>query len=315
MRIFRHDTVAAAERGAVVAIGNFDGVHLGHQAVIGETGRIARAQNAPLAVLTFEPHPRRVFRPDDPPFRLTPFRAKAQAIEALGVDLLVTLHFDHAFAQLSAEDFIDQVLVRHLGVRHVAVGFDFTFGHGRRGTATLLQAEGRARGFAVTVVEPVTAAGGAVYSATRIREHLVAGRPRDAAALLGRFWEIEGRVERGDQRGRGIGFPTANLALDDYLRPAAGVYALRAALETEGGMLWHDAVANLGRRPTFGGSDLRLEVHIFDFDADLYGRHLRVALIEHLRPEQKFSGIDALKAQIAADAAQARAILKTTPAF
>jgi riboflavin kinase/FMN adenylyltransferase len=315
MRIFRHDSVAAAARGAVVAIGNFDGVHLGHQAVIGEAGRIARAERAPHAVLTFEPHPRRVFRPNDPPFRLTPFRSKAQAIEALGVDLLFTLHFDRAFAGLSAEEFIDSVLVRHLGVRHVAVGFDFTFGQGRHGTAALLAAEGRARGFGVTIVEPVKAAGGAVYSATRIREHLVAGRPREAAALLGRFWEIEGRVERGDQRGQSIGFPTANLGLDDYLRPAAGVYAVRAGVETEDRLLWHDGVANLGWRPTFGGRDLRLEVHIFDFAADLYGRHLRVALIEHLRPEQKFSGIDALKAQIATDAAQARAILKTLPAF
>jgi riboflavin kinase / FMN adenylyltransferase len=315
MRILRHDSVAAAERGAVVAIGNFDGVHLGHQAVIGEAGRIARAAGAAHAVLTFEPHPRRVFRPDDPPFRLTPFRAKSRAIEALGVDLLFTLHFDSDFAQLSAEEFVASVLQGHLGVRHVAVGFDFTFGHGRRGTPALLVAEGRQRGFGVTVVEPVKAAGGAVYSATRIREHLVAGRPREAAALLGRCWEIEGRVERGDRRGHSIGFPTANLALDDYLRPAAGVYAVRAGIETEERLVWHDGVANLGWRPTFAGSDLRLEAHIFDFAADLYGRHLRVALIEHLRPEQKFPGIDALKAQIAADAAEARAILNALPAF
>jgi riboflavin kinase/FMN adenylyltransferase len=315
MRIFRHDSVAAAERGAVVAIGNFDGVHLGHQAVIGAAGQIARAQGAPHAVLTFEPHPRRVFRPDDPPFRLTPFRSKAQAIEALGVDLLFTLHFDLSFARLSAEAFIDDVLARHLGVRHVTVGFDFTFGQGRRGNPALLAAEGRLRGFGVTIVEPATAAGGAVYSSTRIREHLVAGRPREAASLLGRFWEIEGRVEHGDRRGQSIGFPTANLGLDDYLRPAAGVYAVRAGIEEEGRLVWHDAVANLGWRPTFGGSDLRLEVHVFDFAADLYGRHLRVALIEHLRPEQKFPGIDALKAQIGADAAQARALLKTVAAF
>jgi riboflavin kinase/FMN adenylyltransferase len=315
MRIFRHDSVAAAERGAVIAIGNFDGVHLGHQAVIGEAGRIARADGASHAVLTFEPHPRRVFRPADPPFRLTPFRAKARVIETLGVDLLFTLHFDQGFARLGAEEFIEGVLVRHLGVRHVVVGFDFTFGQGRRGTAARLAAEGRSRGFGVAIVEPAKGPGGAVYSSTRIREHLVAGRPREAAALLGRFWEIEGRVERGDRRGHGIGFPTANLGLDDYLRPAAGVYAVRAGIETEGRLLWHDAVANLGWRPTFGGSDLRLEVHIFDFAADLYGRHLRVALIEHLRPEQKFPGIDALKAQIAADAAQARGLLKTVPAF
>ncbi|HWG81321.1 MAG TPA: bifunctional riboflavin kinase/FAD synthetase [Stellaceae bacterium] len=314
MRIFRHDTVAAAERGAVVAIGNFDGVHLGHQAVIGEAGRIARAHGVPHAVLTFEPHPRRVFRPDDPPFRLTPFRAKSRHLEALGVDLLFTLHFDHAFAQRSAADFIESVLVRNLGVRHAVVGYDFVFGHRRGGTPPLLQARGAELGFGVSVVAPMTAQGGAVYSSTRIRELLGAGQPREAAALLGRFWEIEGRVERGEARGRTIGFPTANLMLDDYLRPAAGVYAVRVGIDEGGGTLWHDGVANLGRRPTFGGSDLRLEAHLFDFDHDLYGRHLRIALIEHLRPERKFPGIDALKAQIAADAAQARALLQAEPA-
>jgi riboflavin kinase / FMN adenylyltransferase len=314
MRIFRHDTVTAAERGAVVAIGNFDGVHLGHQAVIGEAGWIARAGGLPHAVLTFEPHPRRVFRPADPPFRLTPFRPKSRHLEALGVDLLFTLHFDLAFAQKSAAEFIEGVLVRNLGVRHAVVGYDFVFGHQRGGTPALLQARGVELGFGVTVVGPIAAQGGAVYSSTRIRELLGTGKPREAAALLGRFWEIEGRVERGDARGRTIGFPTANLMLDDYLRPAAGVYAIRAGIEEGGQTRWHDGVANLGQRPTFGASDLRLEAHLFDFDRDLYGRHLRVALIEHLRAERKFPGIDALKAQIAADAAQARALLQAEPA-
>jgi len=314
MRIFRHDKAAAAERGAIVAIGNFDGVHLGHQAVIGEAGRIARAAGVPHAVLTFEPHPRRMFRPDDPPFRLTPFRAKARQLEVLGVDLLFTLHFDTAFAAKSAEDFIETVLVRSLGARHAVVGYDFVFGHQRRGTPVLLQARGADLHFGVTVVGPIAAVGGAVYSSTRIRELLAAGKPREAASLLGRFWEIEGRVERGDARGRTIGFPTANIMLDDHLRPAAGVYAVRAGIEEGGRTLWHDAVANLGHRPTFGGSDLRLEAHLFDFDRDLYGQHLRIALIEHLRPERKFPGIDALKAQIGEDAAQARAVLKDLPA-
>lgn len=314
MRIFRHDRVGTGDRGAVVAIGNFDGVHLGHQAVIGAAGTLARSLRAPHAVLTFEPHPRRVFRPQDPPFRLTPFRVKARRIEALGVDLLFTLHFDLAFAARSAEDFIDSVLIQGLGARHVVVGYDFVFGHQRRGNPALLQQRGAALGFGVSVIDPVAGSGGAVYSSTRIREHLAAGRPREAAALLGRPWEIDGRVERGDQRGRTIGFPTANLLLDHYLRPAAGVYAVRAGIEEGGRTLWHDAVANFGRRPTFGGTDLRLEVHLFDFAGDLYGRHLRVALIEHLRPEQKFPGIDALKAQIAADAARARAVLAAEPA-
>lgn len=315
MRIFRHPAAAAAERGAVVALGNFDGVHLGHQHVIAEAGRSARAAGAPHAVLTFEPHPRSVFRPQDPPFRLTPFRVKSRLIRSLGVDLLFTLHFDAAFARRSAEDFIAGVLVRGLGVRQVVAGYDFTFGQARRGTATLLQQHGAALGFGVGIVGPVAGAGGAAYSSTHIREHLVAGRPRPAAALLGRFWEIDGRVEAGDRRGRTIGFPTANISLHDYLRPAAGVYAVRAGVAEGGHTAWRDAVANFGNRPTFGGSDLRLEVHIFDYAGDLYGRHLRVALIEHLRPEQKFPGLDALKAQIAADAARAREVLKGVPAF
>jgi riboflavin kinase / FMN adenylyltransferase len=309
MRIFRHDNVGAADRGAIVAIGNFDGVHLGHRQVIERAGALARAASAPHAVLTFEPHPRSVLHPDAAPFRLTPFRAKSRLIEALGVDLLFTLHFDHAFAQRSAEDFVERVLVSGLGARHVVVGYDFVFGHSRRGTPALLAAEGGRLGFGVTIVDPVATPGGPVYSSTRIREHLSQGRPREAAALLGRFWAIDGRVERGDERGRTIGFPTANLRLEDYLRPAAGVYAVRAGIEELGTVRWHNGVANFGRRPTVGGSDLRLEVHLFDFAGDLYGRHLRVELIDYLRPEQKFPGLDALKAQIAEDARRARAIL------
>jgi riboflavin kinase / FMN adenylyltransferase len=313
MRIFRHDRVAPAERGAVVALGNFDGVHLGHQRVIGEAGRIARQMGAPFAVLTFEPHPRSVFRPQDPPFRLTPFRMKARLIEALGVDLLFTLHFDHAFARRSAEDFVASVLVQGLGARQVVVGYDFVFGNQRRGTPALLIERGAALGFGVSTVDPVQAADGVLYSSTSIREHLVAGRPRAAQALLGRFWEIDGRVIECDRRGRTIGFPTANILLEDYLRPAAGVYAVRAGIEEGGRLRWRDAVANFGMRPTFAGTDLRLEVHVFDFAGDLYGRHLPVALIDYLRPEQKFPGIDALKAQIAADAARAREVLKQVP--
>jgi riboflavin kinase/FMN adenylyltransferase len=313
MRIFRHDKVAPADRGAVVAIGNFDGVHRGHQRVVAFAGERARAAGAPLAVLTFEPHPRSVFRPRDPPFRLTPFRVKSRRLESLGVDLLFTLHFDLAFAARSAESFIAEVLVRGLGAREVVAGYDFVFGHDRRGDTGLLRERGAALGFGVEVVGPIAAEDGAPYSSTQIREHLLAGRPREAAALLGRFWEIDGRVERGDQRGRTIGFPTANIFLEDYLRPAAGVYAVRAGLDEGGATVWRDAVANFGRRPTFGGSDLRLEVHLFDYDGDLYGRHLRVALIDFLRPEQKFPGIDALKAQIAADATRARVLLASEP--
>jgi riboflavin kinase / FMN adenylyltransferase len=309
MRVFRHTNASDDARGAVVAAGNFDGVHLGHQAVLGEAKALARRLDAPFAVLTFEPHPRVVFQPGLPPFRLTPFRAKSRELETLGVDLLFTLHFDLAFAQKTAEEFVAEVLVAGLGIKAVVVGYDFVFGNKRRGTAELLKTEGSKHGFDVKVVAPVSAAGGVVYSSTQIREHLVAGRPREAAALLGRPWEIDGRVDVGDKLGRTIGFPTANIDLADYLRPAPGVYAVRAGIEEGGKTEWHDGAANLGWRPTVGGKDLRLEAHLFDFRGDLYGKHLRVAFIERLRPEQRFAGLDALKAQIAADCQKAREIL------
>jgi len=309
MRVFRHTSASDDARGAVVAAGNFDGVHLGHQAVLGEAKALATSLGAPFAVLTFEPHPRAVFQPGLPPFRLTPFRAKSLVLESLGVDLLFTLHFDLAFAQKTAEEFVAEVLVAGLGAKAVVVGYDFVFGNKRRGTPELLTAEGGKHGFAVKIVAPVAAAGGIVYSSTQIREHLVAGRTREAAALLGRPWEIDGRVEVGDKLGRTIGFPTANIELADYLRPAPGVYAVRAGIEEGGKTLWHGGAANLGWRPTVGGKDLRLETHLFDFSGDLYGKHLRVALIELLRPEQRFAGLDALKAQIAVDCEKAREIL------
>jgi riboflavin kinase / FMN adenylyltransferase len=309
MRIFRHATAAGSDRGAVVAIGNFDGVHLGHQQVIGEAGALARAAGARFAVLTFEPHPRSVFRPGAAPFRLTPFRSKARRLEELGVELLVALHFDLAFARKTAADFVRDLLLDGLGVREIVIGYDFVFGNRRLGTATVLREMGAKLGFAVRIVEPVAAANGTLYSSTKIREHLVAGQPRDAAALLGRPWEIEGRVRQGDRLGRTIGFPTANLALADYLRPAAGVYAVRVGLAEDKATRWFEGAANLGWRPTVGGSDLRLEAHLFDFADDLYGRHLRVAFIERLRPEQRFAGLDALKAQIAEDCRRAKEIL------
>ena len=312
MRVFRHTSASDDARGAVVAAGNFDGVHLGHQAVLAEAKALAESLGAPFAVLTFEPHPRAVFQPGLPPFRLTPFRAKSLVLESLGVDLLFTLHFDLAFAQKTAEEFVAEVLVAALGAKAVVVGYDFVFGNKRRGTPELLKAEGAKHGFAVKIVSPVAAPGGVVYSSTHIREHLVAGRPRDAAALLGRPWEIDGRVDVGDNIGRTIGFPTANIDLADYLRPAPGVYAVRAGIEDGGRIEWHGGAANLGWRPTVGGRDLRFETNLFDFSGDLYGKHLRVALIERLRPEQRFEGLDALKAQIAADCQKAREILAAT---
>jgi riboflavin kinase/FMN adenylyltransferase len=303
MQVF-HDwaDLPASAKGAVVAIGNFDGVHLGHQEVIGEAARRARELGAAHAVLTFEPHPRSVFRPDLPPFRLTPFPAKARIVAALGVERLFALPFDLEFAKKTPEIFAREVLAAGLGARHVVTGWNFVFGRRRSGTPERLVALGREHGFGVTIVEPVARAGGEVISATTIREHLQAGDPVAAAKLLGREWSIEGKVEEGDRRGRTIGFPTANIALGDHLRPAPGVYAV----EVEG---FGAGVANLGWRPTVQGRDLRFEVHLFDFAGDLYGRTLQVALVAYLRGEQKFAGLDALKAQIAEDASRARELL------
>lgn len=310
MRLFRHTTDLPMDaRGAVVALGNFDGVHRGHQQVIATAQRLATDLGTTAAVLTFEPHPRSVFKPDAAPFRLSPFRVKARRIEALGLDTLFVRQFDDQFRQKTADDFITEVLVRDLGVRHVVCGYDFLFGHKRAGTPALLASASAGLGFGVTEVGPVVDPAGGLYSSTRVREALEAGRVSEATHILGSPWEIEGRVEHGDQKGRTIGFPTANISLDGYLRPAFGVYAVRAGVDLGTETRWIDGVANIGNRPTVGGLAERLEAHLFDFNDDLYGRHLRVQLIEHLRPEQKFASFDALKEQIRMDAEQARAIL------
>ncbi len=310
MRLFRHFTELPPEaRGGVVALGNFDGVHRGHQRVIGRAGAIARELGVPAGVTTFEPHPRSVFKPDQPPFRLTPLRIKARHIEALGVDYLYMQHFDLDFARLTAEAFVEQVLVAGLGVRHVVVGYDYVFGRGRGGDVARLGELAAAHGFAVTAVDAVRAEDGGICSSTRIREFLRQGKPAQAARLLGYCWEIEGRVEAGARRGRQIGFPTVNLTLGEYLRPAAGVYAVRAGADRGGATLWRDGVANIGHRPTFGGGDMVLEAHLFDVDEDLYGQHMRVALVEHLRAEKKFDSLEALKRQIVQDGAMARRVL------
>jgi riboflavin kinase / FMN adenylyltransferase len=317
LRVIRHPGSGSGhQHGVALALGNFDGLHLGHAALIGEVCRRARAAGTAAAVLTFEPHPRSVFMPEAEPFRLTPFRVKEREIARLGVDLLFVQHFDLTLAKQSAESFIDELLVGAIGVGHIVVGHDCTFGNRRRGTPDMLRQAAAEHGFGLTVVEPVRGADSAVYSSTHIRELLGAGRPREAAAQLGRDWEIDGRVMVGDRRGRTIGFPTVNLGLGEYLRPAFGVYAVRVrgdGPDDPFGGRAIDGVANIGLRPTVGTPEPRLEAHLFDIDADLYGRHLRVSLVEFIRPERKFAGIDALKAQIAEDAARARAILAATP--
>ena len=311
MRIYRHyDALPADARGAAVAIGNFDGVHPGHQTVIHEAGLIAGDMCRPWTVLTFEPHPRAFFTPNSEPFRLTPFRSKAQRIAELGADLLIVQRFDKAFSSLPAEDFVNTVLVDGLGAGHVVSGYDFVFGHKRGGNCELLLAMGAKKGFGFTAVNAQTDSSGEAYSSTRVRERLGDADPRGAAAILGRDFEIEGRVARGEARGKSIGFPTANIPLGAYLRPALGVYAVRAAIEQENGEIWLDGVANIGVRPTFGGDGVVLEVFLFDFDDDLYGKRLRVRLVDFLRPEKKFDGVDDLKAQIAQDSAKAQKILQ-----
>jgi len=296
-------SVPATWKGGAVALGNFDGVHRGHQTLLAQTVAEASALGAPVVALTFEPHPRRFFVPDTGPFRLTLPPAKLRLLAQYGVQAVLAQRFDAAFAALSAETFIADVLLAGLGARHVVCGYDFTFGTRRSGNVERLRAEGKTRGFGVTVLEPVTREG-EIYSSTRIREALRAGWVTEAVGLLGHSWEIEGTVELGDQRGRTIGFPTANVALGEHLRPRFGVYAARALVDGT----WRNGVTNLGRRPTFGKLQENFEVHLFDFTGDLYGQTLRVALVDFIRPEMKFAGLDALKAQIAADGEAAKRV-------
>ncbi|MEJ0018624.1 MAG: bifunctional riboflavin kinase/FAD synthetase [Acetobacteraceae bacterium] len=305
MRIFRDwRDLPADARGATVALGNFDGVHRGHAEVV----RVAHAArpNLPRAVLTFEPHPREHFRPDDPPFRLTLSAERAEALAALGVTLLYELPFDHEFSRMPAENFVTDVLHQGLGARHLVCGPDFAFGRRRGGSTEYLAARAEALGMGLTLV-PLLADGAGPISATRIRRVLQDGYPERATADLGRPWTIRGVVAHGDARGRTIGFPTANIALGRHLEPARGVYAVTIR-DPDG--RWHRGVANIGRRPTVNeGPESRLEVNIFDFTGDLYGADLAVALHAYIREERRFSGLDALKAQIAADAAEARRLL------
>ncbi len=314
MRIFRHfDDVPAACRGAVAAIGNFDGVHRGHRALIAEAKAQADARGAPLAVLSFEPHPQEYFRPSPESFRLTPLRTKARLLADLGVDALFALTFDGDMARRSPDDFVQNVLVAGLGISGVVVGHDFEFGQKRAGNLTTLSDMGKTEGFTVTAFDTVTASGDEKISSTLIRQLLRQAKPEEAARLLGHAWAVEARVEHGDARGRKMGFPTANMHLGHCLAPAFGVYAVRVAiLDGDRVVARHDGVANFGIRPMYQVQVPLLETHLFDFDGDLYGKYLSVELIRYIRPEAKFPSLDALIAQIAADAVKAREILKKT---
>lgn len=293
-------------RGGVVVIGNFDGVHKGHQAVIAKARALADEKGVPLGVLVFEPHPVEYFGRNDAPFRLSPLDAKVHMLARYGVDHVFCYTFDDAMATLPHERFAEAVLHDRLAPCHVVVGYDFRFGKGRGGDVDLLREDGTRFGFDVSVIEAEKADDGVIYSSTQIRKYLKDGKPEEAAKLLGHNWVVEGEVLHGDKRGRTIGFPTANISMGAYLEPRFGVYAVWFRVDGQ----QYEGVANIGRRPTFGKDDVSLEVHLFDFDGDLYGKTAAVSFVSFLRPEQKFNGLDELKAQIAADSEQAREILK-----
>jgi riboflavin kinase/FMN adenylyltransferase len=313
MQIFRHiHSLPDAARKATIAIGNFDGVHPGHRAVINEAGLIARNERVPWAVLTFEPHPRQMFSPNQDPFRLTPLRAKAREIEAMGVDFLIVQKFNKTFSQIKAEDFVMNALVQNLGARHVISGYDFVFGHNRDGHCDLLLAMGKKEGFGFTAVSAISDSTGKIYSSTRVREKLKNADPAGAAKILGRDFELSGRVVHGNHLGRKLSYPTANIHLGSYIRPTSGIYAVRVLVEGDPQNHWLDGAANIGVRPTIGGNEIIFEVFLIDFEGDLYGKYLRVRLIEYLRKEKKFDGLEALKAQMALDIENVRKILKST---
>ena len=287
------------------AIGNFDGVHRGHQHVLG----LAKRLDAPLGVVTFEPHPREVFAPDASPFRLMNAAARANRLEKLGVDLLAELPFDTRLMGLSADAFVQTVLVDGLGISHAVVGADFRFGKGRGGDAELLQKLGATHGFDVTVATLLEGDAGAV-SSTAIRQALSEGRPADAAGMLGHWHRIEGPVLHGEKRGRELGYPTANMDLDGLHVPKPGVYAVTVEVRDGPHAGTYGGVANLGFRPMFERETPNLETFLFDFSGDLYGTDLSVGLVAYLRGEANFDSLDALIVQMDADSAAARAALR-----
>ncbi len=308
MRIIRdHQYIAPENKGASVAIGNFDGVHLGHQAVIDLARAGAQRLNAPLGVMTFEPHPRQFFAPDAAPFRLMSAEARAARLEKLGVEVLYELPFNGPLASLTAEAFARDV-IKGLGLCHVVVGNDFQFGKGRSGTAADLARMGAEMGFDVTIADMIQGSQGRV-SSTAIRQALADGDPRHAAEMLGHWHRIDGPVISGEQRGRDLGYPTANMSVDGLHLPKLGVYAVLVEVKEGPHKGNYHGVASLGVRPMFGENTPNLETFIFDFKGDLYGTHLSVGLVDYLRPEMKFDGLDALISQMDADSAKAREIL------
>ena len=305
MQIIRDYTyVDAADRGAGVAIGNFDGVHIGHQSVIDLAREAAAANKAPLGILTFEPHPRQYFAPDAPPFRLMSRDARAHRLAKMGVEKLYEINFNAALSSLTPKEFAANVIRNGLGLTHVVVGADFCFGKGRAGNAEMLTEFGREMGFGVTIATLLEGAHGEV-SSTAIRIALSEGRPRDAAAMLGHWHRIDGPVVGGEQRGRELGYPTANMSIAGLHPPKFGVYAVEVDVLTGPHKGHFHGAASLGIRPMFNGEVPNLETFLFDFSGDLYDAELSVALVEYLRPEETFDSLDAFIAQMDADCARA----------
>jgi riboflavin kinase/FMN adenylyltransferase len=301
-----YDRLEPGRRGAVIALGNFDGVHIGHRAVLDLARGLAAEAEAPLGVALFEPHPRRYFAPAARAFRLMSPSRRDATLEALGVAQLHVLEFDQAMARMTPDEFVQTVLADGLGIAGVVTGSDFRFGAGRAGSTAELAQLCAARNIRSGFAE-LEGNGSDKVSSTRIRQAIHDGNMQAAAELLGVRWTVDGIVVLGNQRGRTIGFPTANIDMGDYVRPAYGVYAVRVGIAGEA--VTRPAVANIGKRPTVDGATEVLEVHLLDFDGDLYGQELAVEFHDHLRSERRFDGLEALKAQIALDASQARDVL------
>jgi len=309
MRIIRdYQFVDPRDRGASVAIGNFDGVHLGHQSVIDMARAKADELNCPLGVVTFEPHPRTYFAPNAPAFRLMSADARTHRLQKLGVERLYELNFNANLSSLSAEEFARDVIADGFGLTHVVVGADFFFGKGRSGNAEMLADMGRSMGFGVTIA-PLVADDKGEFSSTNIRHALSDGMPEDAARMLGHWHRIDGPVIGGDQRGRDLGYPTANMAINGLHPPKFGIYAVFIDVLDGRYAGSYQGAASIGLRPTFDGQTPNLEVFIFDFSGDIYGRDISVALVAYQRPEIKFDDLDALILQIQADCVESRKIL------
>jgi len=307
MRWLDHrETVPDALRGAIIALGNFDGFHKGHQAVVGEAISWAHAEGRPSIIATFDPHPVRFFKPDVPPFRLTTLEQRQELYLAAGATAMLVFHFDSELAGTSAEDFITEILIDRFGAHGVVTGGDFTFGQGAKGNVELLRSFGGANGLQSRVVDVVEDDSETV-SSSRIREALRDGDPQLAAKLLTRPFAIRGIVEHGDKRGRELGYPTANLVIDNYLRPKYGIYAVTGRILSTGEML--EGAASVGIRPQFEPPKELLEPYFFDFSGDLYGQEIEVAFHHFLRGEAKFDSLDELTAQMEKDCAQAKRLL------